>query len=105
MPYLKKLKMSGLDERQKTYVGILESNLTQVTSSFSHKLSFTFMNFTPTEIQVADLLRRGKTNKEISELTQSSPRAIAFHRENIRKKLELKNKKINLKSYLLSLTQ
>jgi len=104
-PYIEKLKMSGLDERQKTYAGILESNLTQVTSSFSHKLSFKFMNFTPTEIQVADLLRQGKTNKQISELMQSSPRAIAFHRENIRRKLELKNKKINLKSYLLSLTK
>jgi len=105
MPYVEKLKLSGLDERQKTYMGILESNLTQITSPFSHRLSFKFVNFTPTEIQVADLIRRGKTNKEISELMQSSPRTIAFYRENIRKRLELKNKKINLKSYLLSLAK
>jgi DNA-binding CsgD family transcriptional regulator len=61
------------------------------------------LNFTPTEIQIANLLRQGKTSKEIAEFINSSPKAVAFHRENIRKKLGLKNKKINLKSYLLSL--
>jgi DNA-binding CsgD family transcriptional regulator len=62
------------------------------------------MHFTPTEIQIANLLRRGKTSKEIAELINSSPKNVAFHRENIRRKLGLKNKKTNLKSYLLSLT-
>jgi len=102
-PYLEKLKMSGLDNSQKAYVTILESSLNQITSSFLHRLSFSFSNFTPTEIQVANLLKQGKTNKEIGELLNSSSRTIAFHRDNIRKKLGLKNKKSNLKSYLLSL--
>ncbi|MFZ3138414.1 MAG: PAS domain S-box protein [Thermodesulfovibrionales bacterium] len=102
VPYLEKLKISALDNRQKNYVNILESNLNQVILPFSHRLSSKFLNFTPTEIRVANLLRQGKTNKEIGELLYSSPRTIAFHREKIRKKLGLKNKKINLKSYLLS---
>lgn len=104
IPYLEKLKKNTLDEKQKIYVSILESNLNDITSSFSHRLSSKYMNFTPTEIQIANLLRQGKTSKEIAELINSSPKAVAFHRENIRKKLGLKNKKINLKSYLLSLT-
>lgn len=99
-PYLEKLEMSGLGEKQKTYVSILESNLNQIISPFAHKLSSKFLNFTPTEIQVANLLRQGKTSKEMSELLNCSPRNIAFHRDNIRKKLGLKNKKTNLKSYL-----
>jgi DNA-binding CsgD family transcriptional regulator len=104
IPYLEKLKKSGLDEKQKIYVGILESNLNDVISPFSQRLSSMYLNLTPTEIQIANLLRQGKTNKEIGELLHSSPRTIAFHRENIRKKLGLKNKKTNLKTYLLSLT-
>jgi DNA-binding NarL/FixJ family response regulator len=95
--------MSGLDKSQKAYMTILEASLNQVTSPFLHRLSFSFSNFTPTEIQVANLLKQGKTNKEIGELLNSSSRTIAFHRDNIRKKLGLKNKKTNLKSYLLSL--
>jgi PAS domain S-box-containing protein len=104
VPYLEKLKKNTLDEKQKIYVSILESNLKDITSSFSHRLSSKYMNFTPTEIQIANLLRRGKTSKEIAELINSSPKNVAFHRENIRRKLGLKNKKTNLKSYLLSLT-
>jgi len=103
IPYLEKLKKNILDEKQKIYVSILESNLNDITSSFSHRLSSKFLNFTPTEIQVANLLQQGKTSKEIAELTNSSPKAVSFHRENIRRKLGLRNKKINLKSYLLSL--
>jgi len=102
VPYLEKLKMSRLDEQQKTHVSILESNLNDITSSFSHRLSSNYMNFTPSEIQIANLLRQGKTNKEIGELLNSSERTVAFHRGNIRRKLGLKNKKTNLKSYLLS---
>jgi PAS domain S-box-containing protein len=102
-PYLEKLRMSGLDKTQKDYLTILESGLNQITSPFLHRLSFSFANFTPTEIQVANLLKQGKTSKEIGELLNSSSRTIAFHSDNIRKKLGLKNKKTNLKSYLLSL--
>jgi len=103
VPYLEKLKKNKLDEKQEVYVNILESNLNDIISPFSHRLSSKYMNFTPTEIQIANLLRQGKTSKEIAELTNSSPKAVAFHRENIRRKLGLNNKKINLKSYLLSL--
>jgi len=100
IPHLEKLKKSGLDEKQKTHVNILESNLNEITSSFSHNLSSKYINFTPTEIQIANLLRQGKTSKQIAELINSSPKTVSFHRENIRRKLGLRNKKTNLKSYL-----
>ncbi|MEZ4549185.1 MAG: helix-turn-helix transcriptional regulator [Desulfobacterales bacterium] len=57
------------------------------------------------QIQVADLVKAGKTTKEISEILRLSDRAIEFHRNNIRNKLGLKNKKVNLRSYLMSLSQ
>jgi len=102
-PYFEKLKMTGLNQNQKTYVSVLESNLKDIISPFSHKMSSIFLDFTPTEIQVANFLRQGKTSKEIGEIFHCTPNAVAFHRNNIRRKLRLNNKKINLKSYLLSL--
>jgi len=104
-PYIEKLKMSSLDENQMTFLNILESNLNEIISPFSHTLTSRFLGFTPKEIQIANLLRQGKTNKEIGILLNASPRTIAFHRENIRKKFGLKNKKANLKSYLLSISK
>jgi DNA-binding CsgD family transcriptional regulator len=53
------------------------------------------------EIRVADFTKEG----EIGELLFLSPNTVKFHRYNIRTKLGLKNKKMNLRSYLLSLAK
>jgi DNA-binding CsgD family transcriptional regulator len=104
LPYLNKMKKSGLNEKQETYRDIVESLLNEITSPFVRKLSSQELNFTPTQIQVANLVKEGKTTKEIAELLNSSTRAVEFHRENVRARLDLKNKKTNLRSYLLSLS-
>ena len=58
---------------------------------------------TPVDIRVASLVREGKTNKEIADILLVSKNTILFHRHNIRGKLGIKNKKINLRSHLMSL--
>ncbi len=103
LPYVEKLKMGNLDEKQKTYVEILESNLNDIISPFLKKLSSHYLNLTPTEIQVADLIKDGKSTKQIAEVLGISERAVEFHRNNIRDKLGLKNSKTNLRSYLMTL--
>ena len=102
LPYVQTLSNTRLDAKQMTYVGIIESNLNTIVSSFLQKLSSKYLGLTPKEIQVAGLVKEGKTSKEIAELLNVSQRAVEFHRENIRTKLGLKNKKANLRSYLLS---
>jgi PAS domain S-box-containing protein len=99
-PYMAKLKLSGLDNGQQALVSILESNLKDMTSSFAYRLSSKHLNLTPKEIKVANLIKQGMTSKEICDILGSSEKVIAFHRQNIRKKLGLLNQKVNLKSYL-----
>jgi DNA-binding CsgD family transcriptional regulator len=105
IPHLERLKQSGLDTIQATHVRTLESNLNNIVSPFISRLSSRFVNLTPMEIRVADLIKEGKTNKEIGEMLYLSPNTIKFHRYNVRTKLGLKNKRINLRSYLLSLAK
>ncbi|MDX9762508.1 MAG: LuxR C-terminal-related transcriptional regulator, partial [Desulfomonilia bacterium] len=104
LPYLGKLKSGPLDDRQAAYVHLLESSLNDIISPFLQRLSSRYLNLTPTEIQVANLVREGKSTKEISDLLTISKRAVEFHRNNIRDKLGLKKEKTNLRSYLLSLS-
>ncbi|MEW6614523.1 MAG: PAS domain S-box protein [Thermodesulfobacteriota bacterium] len=103
-PFLDKLKSTKLDRRQLVYIDILESNLKNIISPFSRKLSSTYLNLTPTEIQVANLVKQGKTAKEIAELMNVSTWTIDAHRKNVRAKIGINNKKANLRSYLLSLS-
>jgi PAS domain S-box-containing protein len=104
-PHLQRLKKSGLDTNQRSLVSILGSNLENIVSSFTSKLSSKSVGLTPMEIRTADLVKEGKTNKEIGEILCLSPNTVKFHRYNLRNKLGLKNIKINLRSHLLSLVK
>ncbi len=103
LPYLEKLKKSPLDHKQRAYINILESNLNNIASAFSCTLSSKYLGLTHKEILVANLIKEGKTNKEIGEVLALSVRTIETHRKNMRKKLNLEKKNGNLRSHLLTL--
>jgi DNA-binding CsgD family transcriptional regulator len=64
-------------------------------------LTLKFNNLTPREIQIANLIKQGRTNKEIAKFLSISPSAVDFHRQNLRLKLNIKGKKKNLRTILL----
>ena len=101
-PYLEKLHQSKLNERQKAYLEIIQTNLNDIISPFTRNFSSIYYRLTPQEIQIADLVKQGKTNKEIASLMSLSLKTIEFHRTNIRKKLGLKTRKANLRTHQMS---
>ena len=103
LPYLEKLGKGRLDAGQASLVHILKSNLKDIISPFARQLTTKYLKLTPTEIQVANLVKQGKTTKEIADLMNLSGKTIESHRKNIRKKIGIKNKKENLQTHLLNL--
>jgi DNA-binding CsgD family transcriptional regulator/PAS domain-containing protein len=104
MPYLTKLKRKHVNDNDRVYLNLIESNLNEIVSPFSSRLSINQFNLTPREIQIADLVKDGKQNKEIMEVLCLSIETVKTHRKNIRKKLRIYSKRINLRTYLLTLS-
>jgi two-component system cell cycle sensor histidine kinase PleC len=102
-PYIEKLKKVADGRKQRTYLDVIEKNLGSITSAFSKDLNFRYQNLTPTEFQIAGLIREGKSTKEIAELMNLSDRTVESHRKNLRRKMGLKDRKVNLRTTLLTI--
>ena len=104
IPDVEKLKNTRLNVDQKARVNVIETHLGDIISPFLNNMTSKYSNLTSREIQIANLIRVGKTTKEIAKLLNSSTATIDFHRNNIRNKLGLKDKNTTLMAYLISLS-
>jgi len=105
MPYVDKLRKNMPMSDELVYLNIIESNLNEIVSPFSAKLSLKYLDFTPREIMIADLIKDGKRDKEIMEILNISLDTVKAHRKHIRKKLGINNTKTNLRSKLMSFSK
>ncbi|MBW1982199.1 MAG: PAS domain S-box protein [Deltaproteobacteria bacterium] len=105
LPYIDKLKKSNLRPEQMTLASLLESYVKEIISPLTMKLSYMSSYLTPTELKLANLIRDGKTSKEIAALLNLSENTVQTHRYHLRSKLGIKQKKINLRSYLQSISK
>ncbi len=103
LPFVQKLENTLLDDKQRVLIEAIKSNLDEITSPLAVKLSQLHAGFSPTELAVANLVRIGKSIKEAANVLCITQDTVRFHRKNIRVKLGLKHKKINLYSYLQQL--
>jgi DNA-binding CsgD family transcriptional regulator len=104
LPYVEKLKNSLLKPKDKTLVEIIEMHLNDVISPLLQSFANAKILLTPQEMQVAALVKDGKTSKEIADILNVSETTVNFHRKNLRVKFGLTNQRTNLRSYLLSIS-
>jgi DNA-binding CsgD family transcriptional regulator/PAS domain-containing protein len=103
VPSLEKLRQSALNQRQQTLVDIVVAHLDEVGSPFLNRRSTVNLLLTPQEIEVAALVRQGKSSQEIADVLGVSLATVSFHRQKLRRKLGLAQRGVNLRTYLLSL--
>jgi DNA-binding NarL/FixJ family response regulator len=85
---------------QKGYARLLRHNLEEIASPLVDKLSRTAMSLTPAEIRVCSMIKMGLSTKEIADFRRTAAGTISRQRENIRKKLGLAGRGVNLTTYL-----
>jgi DNA-binding CsgD family transcriptional regulator len=103
-PYVAKLKNKKLKSGEKALIDIIDTNLQDIVSPLLQRLANTKIILTPQEIQVATLVKEGKSTKEIADILTVSETTVSFHRKNLRKKLGLGHTRKNLRAHLLSLS-
>ncbi|SHJ05340.1 regulatory protein, luxR family [Malonomonas rubra DSM 5091] len=91
---------ADMDERQKKYLGLLKKNFLDIVSPFVEGKQDILTRLSPVEVMICDMIKHGLSSKEIAKLRGTTPGTVGRHRENIRHKLGLANRKINLVSYL-----
>ncbi len=99
MPIVFELELE-VTGRQRSYVTLLRRSLQEITSPFLSQIARDHVQLTPVEIAISTMIRNGLSTKEIAQLRCISPATVRRHRENIRHKLGLKNRKANLATYL-----
>ena len=103
LPYIEKLLQGRLSDKHRTLAEIADNNLRDIISPFLRTLSSLGLLLTPQEIEVANLVRNGRSSKEIADIMALSVAGVDFHRKRLRQKLGLANTKKNLRSFLLTL--
>lgn len=104
LPFIEKLKRAPLRSKDKAVVDIIETHLMNIISPLLQRLNRLNILLTPQEMQVAALVKDGKSSKEIADILSVSETTVHFHRKNLRNKFGLKNQSVNLRSYLVSLS-
>lgn len=97
IPNLEKIRLKGNAHQ---YVDLVKRNLKDITSSFGRKIAGGSVRLTSREIEICNMVRNGLASKEIASLLVISPVTIERHRANIRKKLGISSKEINLTYFL-----
>ena len=89
-----------MDSRQLKYLDLLKKNFADIVSPFVDGNQEVLTKLSPIELLIANMIKHGLSSKEIANIRGISPATVNRHRESIRNKLGLINRKINLVSYL-----
>jgi len=103
LPFLDQLADMTRDGRQLALIESIQENMEEVASSFSHSLNSRYFDLSPAEIRVAKFVKMGKSSRKIADILKISIKTVKNHRHKIREKLGIKNRNMNLRTFLLYL--
>ena len=100
LPRLDELEAALKTGKQHISLSALRDNLRHMAELCCSDLTLEDINFTSRERQLAEMIKHDLSSKRIAAKLGLSESAVEFHRNNIRRKLGIAGKKVNLKTYL-----
>jgi len=100
-PLLHTLRKTRTAAERESLLNMIEASLDEVVLPFTSQLTGEKVRLTQSELQIANCIRQGMRSKEIASLLKLSKGTIDFHRNNIRRKLGIKDRKTSLRTHLI----
>jgi PAS domain S-box-containing protein len=99
-PMLRKLQEQGRLERRD--VDLLERGLDETFGRDIDQYKNNMSKLTPRELDILEMIRSGRSSKQIADSLDLSSQTVHKHRQSIRRKLQIDHREINLATYLRS---
>jgi len=100
LPGLEKVRKEKNADVRSSYLNMLSEQLVSLTTGFEKELDGDLLKLSKTELKICRFIKSGLTGKEICDAMNLSFETIQTHRKNIRKKLGLSGKTVNLHTFL-----
>jgi DNA-binding CsgD family transcriptional regulator len=97
-PLISQLKSDAVSDQD--VLKRLEIGISNLSSNFYKRLVKVNYNLTPTEVKICQMIKGGYQGKEIAGILKLSFSTVETHKKNIRRKLDITGKAINLRVYL-----
>jgi PAS domain S-box-containing protein len=99
-PMIKRIHDSGaLPDRE---IERLQQNIDEVTGRHLDQFKNNVSKLTPRELDIMEMIKAGRSSKQIAEDLGLSSQTVHKHRQSIRRKLQIDHREINLAAYLRS---
>lgn len=99
IPVLHRIRQQG-GTPDSSAIDVLEANLRSIGSEFDPGKGADRGSLTARELEIAHMVRSGMSSRAIAETARLSVRTVEKHRDNIRRKLDISKKNVNLTTYL-----
>ena len=100
LPALGKIETESIPEVRASFLDMLRGPLISMTTGFENAIDADLLKLSKTELRICRFLQAGCSSKEICEAMNLAFDTIQTHRKNIRRKLGLRGKDVNLHAYL-----
>jgi len=100
LPGIEKIRKETNPSVQSGYLDLLREQLVSLTAGTEAELDADLLKLSKTELKICRFVKAGLSGKEICDAMNLSFETVQTHRKNIRKKLGLSGKNVNLHTFL-----